>query len=354
MDQKGVLIITLFCIVSAGCQPKTDIQDIDRQALLEAHRRNLASQLEGVKERQQLKRKEDLVEYTSFRDNSEKFGWEPFDLNPFDSDVIACLPDLKAKFERSNTNIRFNTELIRTARIQNDQKFGLITTDVLSSYGFETKMHTILDLSTCKSVRSASETESVHIAPKSGEIAHSPISPDEGDNRLLFLRDRGEKPFETFVNVQKNGIATLAKPDFGNAVFAESIEDSGCLFSVLNEGEAAANNLLLSNLCPSSTKLLQPMSVTYQLHYLWFGDAEIIAHIARPRNEEKGIEILVPMTAKDLASTDYLFQLRHGVVETPQSVEIDLSTTGYVWSPYAWHSKAWEKPAENDTSELPN
>ena len=343
MKVKDALAITFSVVLIGACQPsaeKDDLGDLKHfKPVFETQR------IQEIKTETLEKREANLAAYTEFKNNWHRLGWERFDLSPNDQDVLACLPNLKAKHSKFYTHISFQTDLIRKARLRNGKKFGLVIANVQRLNSYETKVHTILRLDTCDSIRAASGEDRVSISPNSGNVAHSSISPAEGDDRLLFIRHRDQPPFEAFVNVRKNGIASLARPDISKAILVESQEEIGCLFSVLNRGESAANGMLLTELCPRSRERLQPLSINYQLHYSWFGEDEISAHIARPKSEEEGVEILLPQEAKDVATADYLFQLRLGVSETPLFYEADLSTSDYVWGPFTWHRQAWENQA---------
>lgn len=346
MKLKNFLAINFLVMLIGACQPCTerdDLGDIEHfKPVFETQR------IQDIKTEILEKREANLAAYTEFKNSWHRLGWERFDLSPNDEEVLACLPNLKAKHSKHYARVSFQTDLIRKAHLRNGKKFGLVIANVQRLNNYETKIHTILRLDTCDSVRAASGEDRVSIRPNSGNVAHSSISPARGDDRLLFRRHRDQPPFEAFVNVRENVIASLARPNFSKAIFTESPEEIDCLFSVLNLGESAADNMLLTELCPRSRERLQPLSINYQLHYLWFGENEINAHIARPKSEEEGVEILLPQGAKDLTTADYLFQLRLGVSEVPLFYEADLSTSDYVWGPFSWHRQAWEDQAAKD------
>ncbi len=285
----------------------------------------------SFKEEFAAQRKDYLQQYLAFP-NSADFRFEKFTPAPGDFDVIYCL---KHGSDKRPSRV-YDETTIQTASFYDKMKFGMISGTDVTEYGRTYQVTSIFSIMPCQHLLSDVGFNSVFISPE--------IVPDEqADDRLLFMNFDTRRTLEAYVDPFKNLLVVKREPRLTEAKFRESLTEKGCLFSVLEQGKAAAQNASLTNLCPNSSAQLTPISISYPLTYYWFGDAEIEALKKKEETEEYTDEILV--TNKNLKDTkvNYIVDMRYGGSERPAVDHIDLGTDNFVWSPFTRHKEAWEK-----------
>ena len=362
-----IFLLGLLAIVAIqGCRPKPDISKKDPvEVIISKHQACAEDKTDKASHCRKFdtyninddfsriakeRAKRNLSEYFEVQKKPDFLGWKHLEKSPNDQGALQCFSKLNEDPGLASfSNVEFEKDTIKTTDLSNGTKIGVVDVSATTKYGRVTKFRTIFRLDICHLMTVTYFHDFVRVSPAKGGVAHSSISNDSGDSSLFFYKFHNNDPFDIFVNSEKNGLMVIKKPELTHATYLENKKDKGCLFSVLEKGEAAAQTAKLSSLCPNSGMFLEPKSLIYPLTYYWFGQKEITElktkeagktgqyGVYNQRYFAKNIKYL-----RHVDKSEYILDLRIGLSETPMNDKIDLAINGYVWSPHIQHERAWE------------
>lgn len=352
-----VTILSLTVLFGFACSPTKEMSQSDRDELTEMLANLINEDRDKFNEARDKLRKKDtekrevrykraIEAYYSESENPEVRGWLSFNEPPNDIATRKCFSKLKEIRGRETTQTREIKEgSIRTIRMLNGRKFATIVMVSTDSFGRKSDHRMLLDVSNCDILLRRGFNHAIHISPESGQIAHSSISPERGDDALLFYSSKSIDPFKVYGHPARNGIKVIIKPNLIKASFSEGPLDKNCFFSVLDRGENAAGRDKLLDICPNSSKTLEPKSVEYFLFYFWFGKEKIEELKAKKAEDEDSNIFLIDERFNSAVRTikeEYIYESRFGRSNSLVKSDIDLSAEHYVWFPYGWHQEAWK------------